>query len=264
MNNDLESSPVLPPDPETPPVVQPSPNTVTFQRSHLYAVLLPLAFVLGLSIGYLFWGRVPQATPQAAANTPPTQQAQAADSADENQFRRYDVPLDDDPSLGSSSAPITIIEFSDYQCPYCKRWHDDVWSEIQKNYADKVRLVYRDFPRSSIHCDATSAAEAANCAKEQDKFWEFHELLFKAESGLGTEAYKKYAAEINLDAATFNKCLSDRRYQAEVQTDFEYAANLGISSTPTFFINGIPLVGAQPFEVFKQVIDKELAGEFPK
>jgi protein-disulfide isomerase len=264
MNTELESSPVSPPDPEITPVVQPSSNTITFKRSHLYAVLLPLAFVLGLSVGYLFWGRVSQAAPQAAANVPPTQQEQAADSANENQFRRYDVPVDDDPSLGPSGAPITIIEFSDYQCPYCKRWHDDVWSEIQKNYADKVRLVYRDFPLSSIHSDATSAAEAANCANEQGKFWEFHELLFGAKSGLGDDAYKKYAAELNLDSAAFDKCLSDRRYQAEVKADFDYAANLGISSTPTFFINGIPLVGAQPFEVFKQVIDKELAGEFPK
>jgi len=124
-----------------------------------------------------------------------------------------------------------------------------------------VRLVYRDFPLTSIHRNAFPAAEAANCANEQGVFWEYHDKLFSMELGLSSEAYQGYAQELDLDMNEFIECLESGRYKDEVQADFDFAANLGIRSTPTFFINGIALVGAQPFEVFQEVIDKELAGE---
>ena len=146
-------------------------NTVTFKRSHLYTVLLPLAFVAGLTLGFIFWGRdtgsktaqppvavVPQADSQPAAPANP----QEVESTPE--IRRYDVPEDDDPTWGPQDAPITIIEFSDYECPYCRKWHVDVWPQLQATYEDQIRLVYRDFPLTSIHSNATPAAAAANCA----------------------------------------------------------------------------------------------------
>lgn len=233
---------------ETEAVVAPAPR-----RFPLLAVLIPVAFVLGLGVGYLFWGRDVAPNPAAAAQVEQAPQ----------EIKRYPVPVDDDPSLGPQDARITIIEFSDFECPFCTRWHQEVWPQLQEKYPDDVRLVYRDFPLTSIHGNAASAAEAANCAGEQDAYWQYHDKLFKAESGLGASAYIQYASELGLDTAALEECLSSRRYQDEVEGDYNYAANLGVRSTPTFFLNGIPLVGAQPFEVFDEVISKELAGEIP-
>jgi protein-disulfide isomerase len=139
-----------------------------------------------------------------------------------------------------------------------------VLPRLFETYPDQVRLVYRDFPLTSIHSSAFAAAEAANCAGEQDAYWAYHDKLFVSELGLGKGAFEQYAGQLGLDMEAFNACVGDRRYQEEVAADIDYAMNLGIRSTPTFFINGIALVGAQPFEVFKDVIDKELAGEFPQ
>lgn len=250
------------PDPE---------NTVTFKRTHLYAAFLPLAFVVGLAVGYLFWGRdaaatpAPQAAvtiPDAGANQSSSQEGAAAQSAPQ-QVTRYDVSEDDDPSFGPPNAPITIIEFSDFECPYCTKWHQEVWPRIQEAYSDQVRLVYRDFPLISIHSNAAPAAEAANCAGEQNAYWEYHDKLFSGQYGLSLDAYQQYASDLGLNLADFEECLESRRFQEEVEADYDYAANLGIRSTPTFFINGIALVGAQPFEVFQDVIERELAGEIP-
>ena len=246
-------------------------NTVTFKRSHLYTVLLPLAFVAGLTFGYIFWGReiAPETNqvPVAAAPQEVDQPAEAAAQPEAEptpEFRRYDVPEDDDPVWGPQEAPITIIEFSDYECPYCRKWHVEVWPLLQASYGDQIRLVYRDFPLTSIHSNATPAAAAANCAQEQDMYFPFSEKLFEMKLNLGKTTYQKYAEELDMDMETFNECLESGRYLEEVEADYEYAANLGVRSTPTFFINGIPVVGSQPFEVFKNLIDKELAGELPQ
>ncbi len=250
-----------PPDKSSSLIPPQAENTITFKRSHLYAVMIPLAFVLGLSVGFLFWGRdqgQPQVIVAPAANqdapVAPTQQA----------FRRYDVPTGDNPSLGPADAPITIIEFSDYQCPYCRKWDLEAWPKIQAAYPGKVRLVYRDFPLYSIHPESEPAAIAAYCAGEQNKYWEFHDLLFSDQLPFGQDSYIKYAAQISLNADQFKQCITAQKFKDNVSNNYNYASNLGISSTPTFFINGIPMVGAQPFESFKQLIDKELAGEIPK
>jgi len=227
-------------------------STPFFQRPFVYSLLIPMIFALGIGSGYLIWGRTPPATATPAALATATVQV-----------RRYDVPVDDDPFIGPEDAPITIIEFSDYQCPYCKKWHDEVLDQLLANYPDQIRFVYRDFPLISLHPGAAPAAEAADCAGEQGSYWPFYQALFSMKYDLTTEAYQQYAAELGLDMQAFAECLADRRYEPEVMGDYNYAVNLGISSTPTFFINGIPIVGAQPYEVFKQLIDKELAGEIP-
>ena len=260
----------------------PEDNTVTFKRSHLYTVLLPLAFVAGLTFGYIFWGRdvSPGVSQPAVAAVPGDDQEQAqsqpgvpaqpgepaappgADPTPE--FRRYDIPEDDDPVLGPDDAPITIIEFSDYECPYCRKWHVEVWPQLEAEYGDQIRLVYRDFPLTSIHSNASPAAVAANCAGEQDMYWAYSKKLFDMKLNLGKSTYQSYAKELGLDMDTFNECMESGRYVDEVEADYQFAATLGIRSTPTFFVNGIPVVGAQPFEVFKNLIDKELAGELPQ
>lgn len=228
-------------------------NTLVFKRTHLYAVLLPLAFVLGLSVGFLFWGRQPAASSPKPSATQP---------AEEQAVQRYNVPVDDDPALGPANAPITIIEFSDFECPYCRKWHQEVFLRLREEYGKTIRFVFRDFPLTSIHPNATPAAEAANCAHEQDAFWEFHDLLF-SDSAFGEEIYLKYATDLGLNVGKFQECFKSGRYSKEVISDFQYASQLGVRSTPTFFVNGIPVVGAQSYEVFKQLIDKELAGEIP-
>ena len=126
-----------------------------------------------------------------------------------------------------------------------------------------MRIVYRDFPLTNIHPEAIPAAQAANCAFEQDAFWEFHEEIFSGENELNEESYTRIASNIGLDVDQFEECVSSERYADEVQADMNYAISLGVQSTPTFFLNGIALVGAQPYEVFKEVIELELAGEIP-
>ncbi len=235
--------------------------TMTFKRSHVYAALLPLAFVAGLAAGFIFWGRSPASVPETVVQV--VEEAPAAQAEQENEVRRYPVPEDDDPVFGPDDAPITIIEFSDYQCPYCRKWHVEVLPRLLEAYPDQIRLVYRDFPLTNIHENATPAAAAANCAGEQDQYWAFNEALFSMRNDLNPSGYQAYAEELELDMDSFNECLESGRQNAEVQADFEYAANLGVSSTPTFFVNGIPVVGAQPFEAFAQLINQELAGEIP-
>jgi protein-disulfide isomerase len=219
-------------------------------------LVLPAVFLLGLGTGWLIWGF--SATPTAAA---PVADSQVNINQD---VKRYEVTTDGDPELGPDNAPVTIIEFSDYQCPYCAKWHAEVFERLMKTYEGKIRFVYRDFPLYSIHPQAQAAAEAANCAGEQGAYWKYYTALFSEKYSLGGDAYTQYAKDLGLDAEKLNQCLSAHRYQAEVDADFKYASNLGVSSTPTFFINGLAVVGAQPYEVFQQIIDKELAGGIPK
>jgi protein-disulfide isomerase len=231
--------------------------------------LVVLAFGIGLGTGYFVWSQPLQqravAAEQkladleknaAAAETNTQQQAQ--------QVKRYDIPIDGNPVLGSDKAAITLVEFSDYECPFCRRWHAEVLPKIQEKYGDKIRLVYRDFPLSSIHANAIPAAEAADCAGEQKHYWEFNNQVFATEDPLGNSTYEAIAKNIGLDVNSFKKCVDERRYQKEVENDLNFATQLGVRSTPTFFINGLAVVGAQPFEVFEQIIDLELAGKIPQ
>ena len=175
-----------------------------------------------------------------------------------------DVSADDDPSLGDENAPITIIEFSDFQCPFCARFREQTFDQLKTDYIDtgKVRLVYRDFPLSSIHPMAQKGAEASECADEQGKFWEYHDVLFQKQdewTATGVSKLKEYAGELSLDQSKFDSCLDDGKYEDEVAKDFQDGADSGVQGTPSFFINGKQLSGAQPFAAFKQVIDAELA-----
>jgi protein-disulfide isomerase len=158
---------------------------------------------------------------------------------------------------GGAKAPVTIIEFSDYECPFCGR-AEQVIGKVMETYGNKVRLVFRDFPLP-MHSDARPAAEAANCANAQGKFWEYHQKLFANQSALGEDKLKSYAEALGLDGAKFAQCLQEKPFRAAIDKDIADGAKVGVSGTPAFFINGRMLSGAQPFEKFKEVIDEELA-----
>ncbi|MCC6300376.1 MAG: DsbA family protein [Anaerolineales bacterium] len=233
-------------------------DTITFKRSHFFIVISALTFAFGLALGYVIWGT--NLFSRGVANS---QAANQAPVEEEPQFIRYDIPSEGYPSLGPKDAPITIVEFSDFQCPFCKQWHQTVYEPLLAAYPDQIRLVYRHLPLTTIHPDAESAAEAAMCANEQNAFWGFHDKLFEGEA-LGAGVYSQYASALGLDVDKFEDCVNNRTYQQAVQKDSDFALDLGINSTPTFFVNGLAIVGAQPLNVFQDVIDKELAGEFPK
>ena len=181
-------------------------------------------------------------------------------AADAPEDQRVNVSTDGDPSIGPSDAPITIVEFSDYQCPYCQSWYQQTFDQLMANYPDKILFVYRDLPLPG-HPESLPAAEAANCAGEQGAYWKFHNDLFSGQYSLGRAAYEQYASDLGMDTAAFSACLDDHRYQAEVKADYADAVRIGLSGTPSFVINGRILVGAQPFERFKAIIDAELAAK---
>lgn len=239
------------------PIIQ-TQDTVTFKKSHFYAPMVVLAFAVGILVGYVAWGR--DAAPRTAAPAVPVAQAAPTERA----IRRYDIPTEGFHSIGPKDAPIVLVEFSDYQCPYCKRWHDEVYTSLMAAYPNQVRLVYRNLPLTQIHPQAMNAAEAAMCAGEQDAYWQYHEKLFENSDVLSADLYASLAADLGLDAASFESCMTDHKYLDEIQADMQFAINLGVQSTPTFFINGLAVVGAQPLSVFQQVIDQELAGEIPQ
>jgi protein-disulfide isomerase len=160
------------------------------------------------------------------------------------------------PSKGPANAPVTIVEFSDFECPYCVRAEDTV-KEVLKQYEGKVRLVYRDFPLPN-HAHAQKAAEAAHCAGEQQKYWEMHEKLFANSRALAVPALKGYAKDLGLDAAKFEKCLDSGEKAGAVEAGRKAGEQAGVSGTPAFFVNGMMISGAQPVDAFKALIDAEL------
>lgn len=169
---------------------------------------------------------------------------------------RTTVPGPQDLARGKADAPVTIIEFSDFECPYCRR-AQKVVHQVEEHYGDKIRFVFRHFPLP-FHEKAPKASEAAQCAQDQGKFWPFHHALFDDGTELSVPAYKALARKLQLNTKTFNDCLDSGRQAQRVAADLEDGRLLGISGTPTFFVNGIRLVGAVPFEEFRSIIDMEL------
>jgi predicted DsbA family dithiol-disulfide isomerase len=172
---------------------------------------------------------------------------------------RYEIAATG-PARGPENARITIIEFSDFECPFCKR-ADAVVKQVLAKYPEDVRVVYRHLPLVSIHPRARPAAEASACAGDQGMFWEFHDKLFENQKALQEEHLLGYATEIGLDTEAFQTCLSSGAHRATVTNDAEAAEGAGVTGTPAFFVNGVLLTGAQPAEAFYKVIEAELATE---
>jgi protein-disulfide isomerase len=171
---------------------------------------------------------------------------------------RYTVPtLADDPVRGNAAAPITIVEFSDYQCPFCARVNPTL-AKVREAYGDRVKVVFKDFPLGN-HPQAPKAAEAARCAGDQSKYWEMHDAMFANQRALDVPALKQTARAIGLNGTNFDQCLDSGKWAAAVRSGTELGEKMGVNSTPTLYVNGRALIGAVPFENFKALIDEELA-----
>lgn len=175
-----------------------------------------------------------------------------------------DIPVRNGaPVMGANNAKVTIYEFSDFQCPYCERFYSDTFGQIKSQYIDtgKVKFIFRHYPLS-FHQNAQKAAEAAECANRQGKFWQYHDTLFengKSDgTGLNADDLKKYAGQLGLDQSKFNKCLDNNETASVVKQDTDNASASGVTGTPTLFVNGNKIVGALPYETFKAAIENAL------
>ena len=208
------------------------------------------------------------------ASSAPTQQAAAPQPAEDTSPKQ--VSVDDDPVLGDKNAPITLIEFSDYECPFCKRHFDQTLPQLRKDYIDtgKVKMVFRDFPLSFHDPMATTEAIAANCAREQGgdpAYFKFHDEIFRKTTsngnGLSKDKIYTIATDLGLNTDNLKSCVEAEKYKDEVSKDIADGSASGVSGTPGFFIGksspdgkitGTPLVGAQPYAAFKTIIDQQL------
>lgn len=222
---------------------------------------IPISIVIA---GVLIAGAVFYSNSNSSQGSNPTERVAAGT---EQVVATVAATVDDDAVLGNPNAPVTLIEFSDFQCPFCRKFYKETLPQIKKDYiaTGKVKLVYRDFPLVQIHPGATPAAEGAECAKDQGKFWEMHDAIFdeQEKQGLGTVQFtaddvKKWAGNIGLDTTKFNQCLDSGKYKQEVEKDLADGSTAGVTGTPAVFVNGRLVVGAQPFSAFKVVIDEEL------
>jgi protein-disulfide isomerase len=281
VENQIETSPAAP-QPVAPPAA-PSP-VVTIRRDTFNTIIIALAcFAMGIMVGAGAYDRLSGGNQQAtqdlidaAVNAALTRQeaqmqqivAQALTenlgirpAADQQPAldpnTRYTVEIGENPTLGPANAPVTIIEFSDFRCPYCGRFARETFGRIASEYEGQVRMVFRDYP--ILGPESLSAALAAECADDQGKFWDFHDGLFNNQQALGRDLYLRLAADYELDVDSFTTCIDTQQHLEEINTDFTAGQNLGVTGTPTFFINGRPISGAQPFESFAQAIEAELA-----
>ena len=226
-----------------------------------YVVVAVACYLLGLLVGS---GSL-NPPPEAAAVTVDEAQLRAvilsvleerdlaaADDAAPDRF----ALVDDDPYLGAADAPVVIVEFSDFFCTYCKRHFDQTFAPLLENYGEYIRYVYRDFAR--LTPESAPAAEAAQCAFAQGKFWEFHADFFSNQQALGREFYLETAAAHELDIDEFSACLDERRYLDEVEIDGLDGQLAGVRGTPGFFINGQIVSGAQPYRIFERMTQREL------
>ncbi|MEB2344163.1 MAG: thioredoxin domain-containing protein [Deltaproteobacteria bacterium] len=163
------------------------------------------------------------------------------------------------PARGDAQAPVTIVEFSDFQCPYCRSMREPM-EALFEEYPGKLRLVYRHFPLSS-HAEAMPAAQASMCANEQGRFWPYHDLLFEHQDALSDEKLRELAGAVGLDLAAFETCLASERYRALVEADLAAGRDAGVQGTPAYFVNGKPVFGAEPIDVFRRLIESELGGK---
>jgi protein-disulfide isomerase len=233
----------------------PGSVTIHLRRGHLW---LAVALVAALAAGFAL-GRTSGVEPQAILYTPAGVGAVEDARATSNAPRAPDVDeLADRPSRGSEDAAVTMVEFVDFECPFCGAYARDTLSRIDEEYGDRIRYVSIQFPLA-VHAHARQAARAAVCADDAGVYWEYHELLFDHQDRLDEDGLVDLAAEAGAPRGEFVSCLSSTESRDRVDADVELAVGLGVRSTPTLFVDGEPMVGAQSFSQFRTVIDDALA-----
>jgi protein-disulfide isomerase len=255
---------------EAPQVVTPATPVATVQPATLnYIVVGLVCLVIGAIMGMVIAQRmaapsalddtqveaiINRAVATAVAAVPQTVD-QAAQGLNENTV--YTVSTEGAPSIGPADAPITIVEFADFRCGYCRRHFEETFQPLLNAYEGSVRYVFRNFPILSQ--ESLVAALAGECADDQGGFWEFHDRAYSNQDLLTREQFILYATEMGLNVDTFTTCLDEQQHMSEVAQDFQEGQVLGVTGTPTFFINGKPLIGAQPYQQFQLRFDAVLA-----
>jgi protein-disulfide isomerase len=252
------------------PTNEPRPGDVIVisQTTVYYFAIAVLFFIAGFAVAWIVFSTttlsavnnikadVISAVNSAMSNIQPGAVAQAT----ETPVPRQNVTFDQAPIWGPMNAKVTIVEFSDFQCPYCEIFYKQTYPLIKQKYGNSVRFAFRHFPIPSLHPDAERASMAAECANEQGKFWEYHDALFGNQQNLSRDALIQYAGQVQVaNIPQFTSCLDTQKYMNKVQTDVNAGMGYFVSGTPTFFINGNILVGAQSFQTFAKYIDLEMA-----
>lgn len=230
--------------------------------SVLGTIVLVLLFALLALFGYRVWFYASQIRKGEIVDLPQYRSAFTV-TGDQPTLSSTIVPREqvetaDNPELGlgkDAGAKLTIVQFADFECPFSATEHEVV-RRVMAKHGDKVRFIYRDYPINEIHPNARAAAMAAECAREQQKFWAYHDKLYANQSALGFNDLTRYAEEAGLDTAQFQSCLVDERYAAKVDADAAAAKTLGLRGTPTFYFDGQRIEGAIPEDVFEQIIGK--------
>ena len=247
------------------PVQAAEVNVLTVPRVLVnYGIIAVACFVIGVVVGVFAYDRIVQnnrsenaelinSAVAAAVAALPSSGVAEDPTPDPNM--RYDVGDAGNPSLGPADAPITIIEFGDFNCGYCKSFFEQTLTPLMEAYDGQVRFVFRDYP--ILGSASVQAALAAECADDQGQFWAFHDRLY-TDQVLSRDAFLQYAADLEMDVETFTTCLDSATHQEELESDYLAGAQLGVGGTPTFFVNGKILVGAQPYANFAAAIDTEL------
>jgi len=230
---------------------------------YLVFALVIFAFILGMLTNKVMYLQT-QVKSGALANAAPSQAVQPTDVAPPAVVKVDNGHL---PLMGNKDAKVTVVEFSDFQCPFCKQFFDDTFSQIKSQYIDtgKIKFAYRQYPLTTIHPNALQAANATECAQEQNRFWDYHDILFKNQDTWSTLAaadagndFVDYATQLGLNADQFKSCLDSSKFDKNVKGDMTAGTKVQVDGTPAFFVNGNRLVGAQPFSEFQKLIDQEL------
>ena len=217
------------------------PQYIHLKRSHIYLALIPLAFGAGITCGYLLWGRLTSALAESQSFS--------------NAGVRFEIDSVNDLARGPVGAPISIVEFGDHNS---QRWHPEVYKELLAAYPEQNLFTTVDFPIVGGGAIGFGATLAANCSEEQGTFWEYHDALFSGAYPLDQAGFEGTARELGLDSQAPLECIDSGRFARVIQADLEYGANIGVNGTPTFFINGNPIISARPLLRFVEVVNGEL------
>ncbi|HVO42393.1 MAG TPA: DsbA family protein [Aggregatilineales bacterium] len=245
---------------------EPPPEMLVISQSTIYYFLTAVMFfVAGLIVGWVgsstaMTGTVNEthnmvSTVSALVTSIPRGGAAVAVQPTQTPVPRQKVDPGDGPAWGPADAKVTVVEFSDFQCPYCELFYQQTYPLLKKNYGDKIRFVFRNFPLPT-HQNAMPAALAAECANEQGKFWDYHDVLFSNQNDLTRDGFLRYADQVGIaDKTKFTQCYDSQKYLSKIQTDMNAGEGYFVAGTPTFYINGVFVEGAQPYSVMQEVIE---------